>query len=252
MSRVRLDQLVVQQGFAESREKAQRLIRSGAVRVGGHPQTKPGHLYPADTVLEVEAGERFVSRGGEKLETAFRAFGLDVAGLVAVDVGASTGGFTDCLLQHGARKVYALDVGHGQLHWKLRNDPRVVVHEGINARLLDPGLFAEPPDFAVVDVSFISLALVLPPLVKALGPAAQLVTLIKPQFEAGREQVGKNGVVRDPAVHQEVIERIKQIGETQLNLVWCGVCESAIKGPAGNTEFLAWWKKPGAPATRPA
>jgi 23S rRNA (cytidine1920-2'-O)/16S rRNA (cytidine1409-2'-O)-methyltransferase len=243
MPRIRLDLLVVQQGHAESREKAQGLIRAGRVRVGGHPQTKPGHVYPDDTVLEVEASDRFVSRGGEKLETAFANFPLDVTGKIAVDVGASTGGFTDCLLQRGARKVFALDVGHGQLHWRLRQDPRVVVHEGINCRRLDAAMFDETPEFAVVDVSFISLELILPALDGILTSPAELVTLIKPQFEAGREQVGKNGVVRDPAVHQEVIERIKQYGESQLGLVWCGVCESAIKGPAGNTEFLAWWKK---------
>jgi 23S rRNA (cytidine1920-2'-O)/16S rRNA (cytidine1409-2'-O)-methyltransferase len=235
--------LVVQQGHAESREKAQGLIRAGRVRIGGHPQTKPGHVYPDDTVLEVEASDRFVSRGGEKLETAFAHFPLDVTGKVAVDVGASTGGFTDCLLQRGARKVFALDVGHGQLHWRLRQDPRVVVHEGINCRRLDAAMFDETPEFAVVDVSFISLELILPALDGILTSPAELVTLIKPQFEAGREQVGKNGVVRDPVVHQEVIERIKQYGESRLGLIWCGVCESAIKGPAGNTEFLAWWKK---------
>jgi len=243
MVRIRLDQLVVQQNLAESREKAQRLIRAGLVRVGGHPQTKPGHLYPDDTILEIEAADRFVSRGGEKLETAFTQFPIDVTDLVAIDVGASTGGFTDCLLQHGAKKVYALDVGHGQLHWKLRNDPRVVVHEGINARRLDAEMFPDHPSFAVVDVSFISLTLILPALVSVLSTPAQLVTLIKPQFEAGREQVGKNGVVRDPAVHQEVVDRIKRFGEQELNLVCSGVCESAIKGPAGNIEFLAWWKK---------
>lgn len=239
---MRLDQVLVQQALVESREKAQRLIRAGKVRVDGHPQTKPGHLFPADCDVEVEMPERFVSRGGEKLETAFREFNLTVEGVVAVDVGASTGGFTDCLLQHGARKVYALDVGHGQLHWKLRNDPRVVVHEGINARLLDPVMFDEKPSFAVVDVSFISLTLVLPPLVEALARPAQLITLIKPQFEAGRDQVGKNGVVREPSVHQQVIDKIRMFGETKLALAWCGVCESAIKGPAGNVEFLAWWR----------
>jgi 23S rRNA (cytidine1920-2'-O)/16S rRNA (cytidine1409-2'-O)-methyltransferase len=243
MPRIRLDQLVVQQGLAESREKAQRLIRTGAVRIGGHPQTKPGHLYPEDTVLETEAADRFVSRGGEKLETAFHHFPIDVTDAIAIDVGASTGGFTDCLLQHGAKKVYALDVGHGQLHWKLRNDPRVVVHEGINARFLDAAMFSDQPSFAVVDVSFISLTLILPSLISVLSTPAQLVTLIKPQFEAGREQVGKNGVVRDPAVHAEVVERIKHFGEKELNLICCGTCESAIKGPAGNVEFLAWWRK---------
>ncbi|HMO51494.1 MAG TPA: TlyA family RNA methyltransferase [Kiritimatiellia bacterium] len=244
MTRLRLDLLLVQQGLAESREKAQRLIRAGVVRLGGHPQNKPGHLYPEDTVLEIDQPERFVSRGGEKLETAFRQFGLDVTGRVAADIGASTGGFTDCLLQHGARKVVAVDVGQGQLHWRLRNDPRVVVHEGVNARQLDPALFDEKPTFAVVDVSFISLTLILPPLVAVLSAPAEIVTLIKPQFEAGREQVGKNGVVRDPAVHQEVIERIRRFGEQSAGLRWRGCCESAIKGPAGNTEFLAWWEKP--------
>lgn len=175
------------------------------------------------------------------METAFRHFPLVVQDVVAADIGASTGGFTDCLLQHGARKVYAVDVGHGQLHWRLRNDPRVIVHEGINARLLEASLFDERPTFAVVDVSFISLALILPPLVGALARPAQLVTLIKPQFEAGRDQIGKNGVVRDPVVHQAVIERIRKIGEEIPGLTWRGVCESAIKGPAGNIEFLAWW-----------
>jgi len=243
MTKLRLDQLVVQQGLAESREKAQRMIRAGQIRVDGHPQTKPGHVYPNDTKLEAEAAERFVSRGGEKLETAFRAFALDVQGKVAVDVGSSTGGFTDCLLQHGAAKVYAIDVGHGQLHWKLRQDPRVVVHEGINARMLDAGIFKEPPAIAVVDVSFISLELILPSLIHALAPQARLITLIKPQFEAGREQVGKNGVVRDPAVHQAVINRIREFGESKLGLTWSGLVESAIKGPAGNIEFLVLWDK---------
>lgn len=244
MPRTRLDQLVVQQGFAESREKAQRLIRSGVVRVGGHPQNKPGHLYPDDTVLEVDAAEKYVSRGGLKLETALASFPINVKDVVAADIGASTGGFTDCLLQNGARKVYAIDVGHGQLHWRLRQDPRVIVHEGVNARLLDPAIFDEKPSFAVVDVSFISLTLILGPLVAAMASPAELVTLIKPQFEAGRDQVGKNGVVRDPAIHREVVERIKRFGEEQLNLLCSGVCESQIKGPAGNVEFLAWWKKP--------
>jgi 23S rRNA (cytidine1920-2'-O)/16S rRNA (cytidine1409-2'-O)-methyltransferase len=242
MSRIRLDQLVLQRGLAESREKAQRLIRSGAVRMGGHPQTKPGHLYADDAVVTVEAGEKYVSRGGEKLDTAFEQFSLEVSGRVAVDVGASTGGFTDCLLQRGATKVYAFDVGTGQLHWKLRNDPRVVVREGVNARALEASWFDERPDFAVVDVSFISLELILPPLVEALARPAELITLIKPQFEAGREQVGRNGVVRDPAVHEEVVARIKRFGEERCGLVCCGVCTSKLKGPAGNVEFLAWWK----------
>lgn len=241
-SRVRLDQLLVQCGGAESREKAQRLIRAGKIRVDGQVQTKPGHLFAPDVAIDVASPEKFVSRGGEKLETAFREFNLDASGVIAADIGASTGGFTDCLLQHGARKVYAVDVGHGQLHWNLRNDPRVVVRDGINARLLDPSLFDEKPSFAVIDVSFISLTLVLPPLVAALCRPAQIITLIKPQFEAGRADVGKNGVVRDPAIHKAVVERIRKFGEETLGLKWCGVCASAIKGPAGNIEFLAWWK----------
>ena len=175
----------------------------------------------------------------------FTAGFFGAAGRVAVDVGASTGGFTDCLLQRGAARVYAIDVGSGQLHWRLRNDPRVVVREGVNARALEVSWFDPRPDLAVVDVSFISLELILPPLVEALARPAELVTLIKPQFEAGREQVGKNGVVRDPAVHAEVVERIKRFGEERCGLVCCGVCTSKLKGPAGNVEFLAWWKTGG-------
>lgn len=243
MPRIRLDQLVTQKGFSESREKAQRLIRSGAVRVGGHPQTKPGHLFPHDSEIEVTAKDKYVSRGGIKLETALKNFPINLKGVIAADIGASTGGFTDCMLQNGAAKVYAVDVGKGQIHWNLRNDPRVVVHDGFNARNLDASLFDEQPNFAVVDVSFISLKLILPPLVAVLSTPAELVTLIKPQFEAGRNEVGKNGVVRDPAVRQEVVDRIKRFGEEELNLLCSGVCESEIKGPAGNVEFLAWWKK---------
>ncbi len=240
----RLDILALEQGLAESREKARRLIMAGQVFVGGHPQTKPGHEYPADAVLEVRGQERFVSRGGEKLEGAFAAFALDVEGLVCADIGASTGGFTDCLLQHGAAKVYAIDVGRGQLHWKLREDPRVVCIEEVNARYLAAEHLPEPPAFAVIDVSFISLTLILPALIPLLAPGAQLVTLIKPQFEAGRDQVGKGGVVRDPEVHTQVQERIRRFGEDELALRWLGLAESPLRGPAGNVEFLAHWKKP--------
>jgi 23S rRNA (cytidine1920-2'-O)/16S rRNA (cytidine1409-2'-O)-methyltransferase len=235
--------LLVQRGLAESREKAQRLILAGEVRVGGHAQTKPGHTYADDVVVAVTAAERFVSRGGEKLEEAFQRFPLNVAGRVCLDVGASTGGFTDCLLQHGAAKVYALDVGRGQLHEKLRTDPRVVVMDEINARFLEPAQLPEKPSFATVDVAFISLTKVLPAITRVLATPFELVTLIKPQFEAGREQVGKGGVVRDPAVHEDVLQRIRKFGTEDLGLMWVNSCESPIKGPAGNVEFLAFWKR---------
>jgi 23S rRNA (cytidine1920-2'-O)/16S rRNA (cytidine1409-2'-O)-methyltransferase len=167
-----------------------------------------------------------------------------VQGLVCADIGASTGGFTDCLLQHGAARVYAIDVGRGQLDWRLRNDPRVVVQEGVNARYLKAGDLPEPPGFASVDVSFISLTLILPPVTNLLVPGADMVTLIKPQFEAGRAHVGKGGVVRDPAVHDDVVRRVREFGTGTAGLEWRGLCESPIRGPAGNIEFLAWWRKP--------
>ena len=245
MKRVRLDQRVVELGLVESREKAQRLIRAGEVKVGGRAETKPSHPVLPDDVIELAEQEPFVSRGGLKLEEAFREFGLDVTGRVCVDVGASTGGFTDCLLQHGAARVYAVDVGRGQLHWKLRTDPRVVVMDDLNARYLTPTMFPERPDFAVLDVAFISLTKVLPAVTQVLAAQADLVTLIKPQFEAGREEVGKGGVVRDPAVHAQVVERIRVFGTEQLGLSWRAHCASPIKGPAGNIEFLAHWKKGG-------
>lgn len=239
----RLDLLLVRRGFAESREKAQRLILAGSVRVDGHPQTKPGHEFPDDAPIAVAAPERFVGRGGDKLEAAFQTFPLNVEGLVCLDVGASTGGFTDCLLQHGARLVYAVDVGRAQLHERLRSDPRVVIKDRVNARYLDPADFPERPAFGVVDVSFISLTTVLPAITRVLASPSGLVTLIKPQFEAGRERVGKGGVVRDPAVHEDVIARVRGFGESELGLRWRGLRESPLKGPAGNTEFLAWWEK---------
>ena len=240
----RLDQLMVQRGLAESREKAQRLVLAGEVRVAGQVVTKPGHDYAADVEVTVARPERFVSRGGEKLEAAFGAFALDVTGKICVDIGASTGGFTDCLLQHGAARVYAVDVGRGQLHWRLQNDPRVVVMDEVNARFLRPGQLTETPALVTVDASFISLTLLLPAVKELLAPGGEIVTLIKPQFEAGRAEVGKGGVVRDPRLRQQVVERIREFGERTLGLNWCGVCESPLQGPAGNVEFLAYWKKP--------
>ena len=189
------------------------------------------------------ATARFVSRGGDKLEAAFENFPLDVTGRDAIDVGASTGGFTDGLLQHGARHVVAVDVGRGQLHWKMRNDPRVTVMEKFNARYLRPDQLPYIPAVAVVDVSFISLTKIFPALVAALTPDAQLVTLIKPQFEAGREQVEKGGVVRSDDVRQAVIDKIRLFGTESQGLEWVGHCTSPLKGPAGNVEFLAYWRK---------
>lgn len=248
MAKQRLDTLLVERGLAESREKAQRLILAGAVRIAGQVADKPGRPCADDADLTVEGGSRFVSRGGEKLEEAFRQFGLSVAGLVCADIGASTGGFTDCMLQHGAAKVYALDVGRGQLDWRLRNDARVVVREGLNARHLQASDIPEPFHFASIDVSFISLTLILPPVTTLMAPGGELVTLIKPQFEAGRDQVGKGGVVRSPEVHEDVVRRIREFGTGVLHLEWLGRATSPIKGPAGNVEFLAWWRKPGAHA----
>ncbi len=243
MSVKRLDALVAERGLAESREKAQRLIRAGLVRVDGQLFDKPGKTVDLACTVEVLAPERFVGRGGEKLECAFEVFRPDVADIVCLDVGASTGGFTDCMLQHGARKVYAVDVGRGQLHWKLRNDPRVIVMEKMNARSLRPDDFPERPGFAAMDVSFISLTKVLPSVKDIISGNSVIISLIKPQFEAARAEVSRGGVVRDSETRATVVERVRIFGERELGLRWLGVCESPIKGPAGNIEFLACWRK---------
>ena len=244
MKRARLDLLLVERGLAESREKAQRLVLAGEVLVDDAPAAKPGHEYPSDCAIRVRRPERFVGRGGLKLEEAFARFPLLAAeAKVCVDVGASTGGFTDCLLQHGAAKVYAVDVGKSQLHSRLAADPRVVVMDGCNARHLRPGDLPEAPDLAVTDVSFISLRLILPALDRLLKPGGETVALIKPQFEAGREEVGKGGVVRDPVLRQQVVDRIRAFGEETLGWTWLDFCQSPIQGPAGNVEFLSYWRK---------
>jgi 23S rRNA (cytidine1920-2'-O)/16S rRNA (cytidine1409-2'-O)-methyltransferase len=244
VKRQRLDLLLVERGLAESRGKAQRLVLAGAVLVDDTPATKPGHEFSVDCVLRVRQPERFVGRGGIKLEAAFDHFpGLSAAGKICIDVGASTGGFTDCLLQHGAAKVYAVDVGKSQLHARLAADPRVIVMDGCNARHLQPGDIPEAPDLAVTDVSFISLRLILPALDRLLRPGGETVALIKPQFEAGREEVGKGGVVRDPAIRQQVVERIRDFGIQTLGWRWLDFCQSPIQGPAGNVEFLSYWRK---------
>ncbi len=239
----RLDVLLVARGLAESREQARRLVMAGQVLVDGHASPKAGHKVRSDVDISVKATARFVSRGGEKLESAFEAFDLSVEGLTCLDVGASTGGFTDCMLQHGASHVIAVDVGTAQLHWRMRQDPRVTSIEKYNVRYLKGEDLPAVPQFASFDVSFISLTLVMPPVIQALSASAELVTLIKPQFEAGKEQVEKGGVVRDPEIRQDVVERIKRFGVETQGLEWLGVRESPIKGPAGNIEFLAWWRK---------
>lgn len=237
MAKERLDVLLVKRGLCPSREKAQRVIMAGGVFSEGTRLDKASQQLAEDTPLEVREADRYVGRGGHKLEAALRHFRIDPAGLVCLDVGASTGGFTDCLLQHGAAKVYALDVGHGQLDWKIRNDPRVVVMEHCNARHLQPGDLPEKADLAVADVSFISLTLVLPPVAAVLTDGGMIVALIKPQFELSRAEVGRGGVVRDDAVRHKAVDKIRDFA-TGLGWVWGGVVDSPIAGAEGNREFL--------------
>lgn len=235
----RVDVLMVEQGLAESRQKAQAIIMAGQVFCQDRRMDKAGASLPADAVLEVRGqGLRYVSRGGLKLEKAMRDFDLpDLTGAVAIDVGASTGGFTDCMLQNGAARVYAVDVGYGQLAWSLRSDPRVVCLERTNARELTTEQIPEPLDFGSVDVSFISLRLILPPVRALMKPTGELVCLIKPQFEAGREKVGKKGVVRDRRVHLEVLEQfLRHAAESGFYVK--DVTFSPIRGPEGNIEYL--------------
>ena len=240
----RLDQALVERNLCDSRERAKRLVLAGQVRINGHPARKPSdNIKPADE-LTVDTPEKFVSRGGHKLEHALEYFQLDVSGLTALDLGASTGGFTDCLLQRGAAKVFAVDVGQGQLAWKLRQDPRVVVMEKTNARHLRPENFPAPADLAVIDCSFISLQKILPPAVPLLKPAGRIVALIKPQFEAGKAEVDKGrGVITDASIHERVLAELKEFVAAQTGLCWRGVVESPLLGPAGNKEFLALIEK---------
>ena len=234
----RLDLLLEERGLFRSRSQARWAILAGEVLVDGRVVDKPGAQVRADARIELRERPRYVSRGGLKLEWALRAFGVDVQGKVAVDVGASTGGFTDCLLQHGARRVYAVDVGYGQLDWRLRRDERVVVLERVNARYLRPEQLGEAVDLATIDVSFISLKLILPPLRAVVKPAGELIALVKPQFEAGRAQV-RGGVVRDPEVHLQVLEELAHFtGEIGLSLL--GATWSPLLGPEGNIEFFLY------------
>ena len=236
--KIRLDQLVVQRGFAESREKAKAMIMAGVVEVDHLRVDKPGHLTSSSSHLSLkQTYPPYVSRGGIKLEAALDQLAVDVKGKVILDVGSSTGGFTDCLLQRGAKKVISVDVGYGQLHWKLRHDPRVVVLEKTNIRHVKPGDLGETMDGAVIDVSFISLRLVVPVVSLCLREEAFIISLIKPQFEVGKGQVGKGGVVRDPALHQQVISQLGRFFESVgWNVAGCIV--SPLLGPKGNKEFL--------------
>jgi len=258
--KTRVDVLLVERGLAESRSLAQRLVMAGQVRVAGQVVSKPSNLVAANVDLTVDRGPRFVSRGGEKLAAAFEAFDLDVAGRICADVGASTGGFTDCLLQNGAAKVYAIDVGQGILHWKMRTDPRVVVMEGTNARYVET--LPERVEFVTIDCSFISLKILLPvvknwfltppnplsPLPypptdlgdRRLGVRNEVLVLIKPQFEAGRRQVARGkGVVRDPEIHRQVLQGVLSFAAEQGYKI-NGVVRSPVLGPKGNAEFLGW------------
>lgn len=239
----RLDILVVEKGLAPSREQAKALIMAGQIFVGGSREDKPGSLFEDSAEITFHGKSLpYVSRGGLKLEKALGIFGLDLRDKICLDIGASTGGFTDCMLQNGAAKVFAVDVGYGQLAYKLRTDPRVVCLEKTNVRYLTPEVLGEAGDFASVDVSFISLNLVLPPLLALLKEEAELVLLVKPQFEAGREKVGKKGVVRDKAVHREVL--VKVCGKArELGCGILGLSYSPIKGPEGNIEYLLYLSK---------
>lgn len=242
--KIRLDVLMTEKGLVESREKARAIIMSGIVYVDDIKIDKPGTKLSADSNVQIRGNSLpYVSRGGLKLAKAIDFFGINLNGLVAADIGASTGGFTDCMLQNGAIKVYAIDVGYGQLAWKLRSDERVVTMERTNVRYVTPEMLEDRLDFASIDVSFISLKKVLPAVIQLLKDEASLVCLIKPQFEAGREKVGKKGVVRDKNVHAEVIQEICKFCIENMNLEINGLTYSPIRGPEGNIEYLVFLKK---------
>jgi 23S rRNA (cytidine1920-2'-O)/16S rRNA (cytidine1409-2'-O)-methyltransferase len=244
-----LDQALIERGLCASREKAQRAIMAGTVRVDGHPARKPSDRVAPEAKIELLAPEKYVSRGGQKLEHALDHFNIETAGAVAIDLGASTGGFTDCLLQRGAHRVYAVDVGQGQLAWKLRQDPRVVVMEKTNARELTPANFPAPfapVDLVVIDCSFISLRKILPAAVALLRASGKIVALLKPQFEAGKAEADQGaGVIRDPAIHQRVLRELCEFVGGLPGLAWRGATESPLLGPAGNKEFLVLIEKIG-------
>lgn len=236
--KLRVDQLLVDRGLADSREKARALILAGDVLIDGQKSDKPGHSVASDCRVDVTARLPYVSRGGVKLAAALDHFGIDPAGHTCLDVGSSTGGFTDCLLQRGAARVWSVDVGHGQLDWKLRNDPRVVVREGVNARYLEPQDFPEQFSLAVCDASFISTTLLIPAIQPLLTERGEMVILVKPQFEVGRTEVGKGGIVRDPELHRAACDRVRACVEA-LGFS-AAIVESPILGAEGNREFLLY------------
>lgn len=245
MKRERIDKLLVERGFTESRTKAQSLVMAGVVLVDEQRVEKPSEMFARDANIRVKGNEdpatRYVGRGGVKLEAALNEFQIDVTDSICIDIGASTGGFTDCLLQHGARRVVAVDVGHNQLDWKLRNDSRVDVRENVNARYLTSESFDVKFDLAVMDVSFISATKILPAIVLLLNESGRIITLIKPQFEVGRGEVGKGGIVREKEKHERVIKEVNAFAES-LGLKVCGVIDSPIHGADGNKEFLALYE----------
>jgi 23S rRNA (cytidine1920-2'-O)/16S rRNA (cytidine1409-2'-O)-methyltransferase len=245
VKRERIDKLLVERGLADSRTKAQAMVMAGVVLVDEQRVEKPSHQFDTNSAIRIKGGDdpttRYVGRGGLKLEAALREFQIDVAGFVCLDVGASTGGFTDCLLQNGAKKVLAVDVGHNQIDWRLRNNPRVEVREGVNARYLTPEDFPSGFDLVVMDVSFISVTKVLPAIVPLLVPNGWIITLIKPQFEVGRGEVGGGGIVRDEAKRLRVVEEVNDAARS-LGLEVVNLIESPITGAEGNVEFLALYK----------
>ena len=236
--RERLDKVIKQRRLIRSRSRAQRMIEAGRVRVDGRVITRPGHPIDPEAEIEILSFEKYVGRGGEKLEAALDQFRIDPKSRVCLDVGASTGGFTDCLLQHGAAKVYAIDVGHDQLHPSLRRDPRVVVREGLNARYLEPEDIGEPIDLAVIDVSFISLRLILPPLVDILAERVEIIALVKPQFEVGKERLPDDGVVKNESDRQAILDDLRAFIESDTPWSAIGEMKSPIEGEKGNVEFL--------------
>ena len=240
-AKVRLDQLLVERGLAETREKARALILAGDVLIDGQRSDKPGRSVSSDAQVNMTARLPYVSRGGIKLAEALDHFGIDVAGKICIDVGSSTGGFTDCLLQRGAARVWAIDVGHGQLDWKLRNDARVTVREGVNARYLDPADFPEKFDLAVCDASFISATLLIPAIVPLLNHDGRMIILVKPQFELGKGEVGKGGIVRDPKQHRAACDRVQ--AAVEAHEFHTSIIESPIRGAEGNVEFLLYARR---------
>ncbi len=241
-SKDRADTILVSRGLCDSREQAKRLILAGEVMDGTTVIPKPSTKVSLNAELKLKNKPKYVGRGGFKIEGALNAFKIDPTGMTCLDVGSSTGGFTDCLLQYGAVRVHAIDVGTNQLVWKLRNDPRVVVKEQFNARHMTPDDIGEKIDLAVTDVSFISLTKILPPMFSTLKKDGQIVCLIKPQFELNREDIGKGGIVRDPAMHQQAVDKIKRFVTEELNHEWIDCIDSPITGTDGNREFLAWLK----------